>query len=87
MTPTIHLAPGKVLPQWLEQELFILLAQAGEPSCLVTSIARTPKEQAGAMLANIRKTSAEDQCSIYAQAGDEVIKVFHYIFWKHLVGY
>lgn len=49
-------------------------AQLG--SCYITSVARTPREQATAMFDNCRRTGVAEQYRTYLDAGDQVIDVF-----------
>lgn len=42
----------------------------------ITSVARTPEEQAQAMLNNIKKNGVQSQLDLYAPAGDQVISVY-----------
>lgn len=44
---------------------------------VITSVARTPKEQAAAMLANIKKTGIQEQIRLYASPGDQVILTYN----------
>jgi hypothetical protein len=50
-----------------------ILRKAGEPSCKITSTARTPEDQARAMYNNIVGTSVKDQKDLYGHWGDMVI--------------
>jgi hypothetical protein len=53
-----------------------ILQAAGLTSCLVTSTARTPADQARAMFNNIVATSVAKQKALYAAAGDLVIDAY-----------
>ena len=78
MTPVAKssmLTSAKPLPLGLMRLLEEILASAGLKTCYVTSIARTPREQAVAMLDNCIKTDVETQENIYLPAGDAVLKV------------
>jgi hypothetical protein len=50
-----------------------ILRAAGEPSCTITSTARTPADQARAMYRNIVGTSVKSQKDLYGHWGDMVI--------------
>lgn len=50
-----------------------ILRKAGEPSCKITSTARTPEDQARAMYNNIVATSVKAQKDLYGHWGDMVI--------------
>ncbi len=43
----------------------------------ITSVARTPEEQARAMLNNIKKNGVDSQIRLYANPGDNVIRVYN----------
>lgn len=52
------------------------LDASGNPSCLVTCMGRTPREQAVVMRANILRTGVPAQMEIYDPPGQAVIQVF-----------
>lgn len=53
-----------------------LLRQSGEASATISSLQRTPEDQARIMFDNIMKHSAQQQKNLYAAAGDAVIDVW-----------
>lgn len=57
-----------------------VMAAAKIPECYVTSVARSPKEQATAMFDNCLRTGVADQYSVYRESGDAVIEVFETYF-------
>jgi len=53
-----------------------LLGAAGETGALITSTARTPKDQARAMYDNLETSGVERQKKLYGGAGDKVIDAY-----------
>jgi hypothetical protein len=64
------------IPDGLRDFIAATLDRAMLPSCLVTSVARTPEQQANAMFNNCVRTGVDAQKAIYKDAGKQVIQVF-----------
>ncbi len=84
MTPIIT---GIQLPDGAREIIQSIMLQTGVPTCMVTSMARTPHEQARIMYDNCAaqlppslykqyKNSIERQYALYASRGDQVVKVY-----------
>jgi hypothetical protein len=67
---------SKPLPGTIIRFMEDVLTDAQLGSCYITSIARTPREQATAMFDNCRRTGVGEQYRTYLDAGDAVIDVF-----------
>jgi hypothetical protein len=67
---------GLKLPTQAEKVLKEILASAGLTTAQVTSVSRTPAEQARIMYENCQKHGAAYNKNMYAAAGDKVIQVF-----------
>lgn len=67
---------SKPLPGTIIRFLEEVLTDAQLGSCYVTSIARSPREQATAMFDNCKRTGVAEQYRTYLDAGDQVIDVF-----------
>ena len=63
------------LPAELIHFLERCLTKAGLQGCYVTSVARTPKQQAVAMLNNAIRTGLAEQFGVYVAAGDAVLRI------------
>ncbi len=76
MNPTSAMVTSaKSLPVPLVTFLEAALTRAGLQGCYVTSVARTTREQAAAMLTNAIRTGLQEQYGVYKAAGDLVLKV------------
>ena len=53
-----------------------ILLTSGNPSCLVTSVERTPKDQARVMYANCEQFGGTHQLKLYKKPGQAVVTVF-----------
>lgn len=67
--------PAMVSPS-AEQVIKELVAKAGDHSCLITSTARSPEDQARVMYNNLESYGVAAQKALYAAAGDQVIDVY-----------
>lgn len=52
------------------------LKASGNPACLVTSVERTPKDQARVMYANCEQYGGAHQLKLYKRPGQAVVAVF-----------
>jgi len=71
---------SRPLPPWLDAVLTSILRAASLNGCYVTSLSRTPREQATAMFDNCRRTGVAEQYRTYLDAGDQVIAVYDAAF-------
>jgi hypothetical protein len=78
---------GATLPDGARAVVMEILKKVGVPHCTVTSVARTPHDQARIMYDNcaaplpaalkkLYKTSIHRQLALYKESGDRVIRIF-----------
>jgi hypothetical protein len=67
---------GRALPAPAQKVLREILAAAGLTTAEVTSVTRTPAEQARVMYENCKALGVDHNLTLYGPAGDRVVQVF-----------